>query len=262
MIQIAFPDIPFNAANIVVSPNTEDFHNHFNLYRGRRYQHARFANTADSRDLIFTLNDNNFQGVNYLILARADLLMQANVTNLTLARSSDGTTFTNVLNYTLNAAHLRGFRRQDILRNIGETASYKYWRARFDSAGASAMKFSKLYFGKMFDIGVAPDSIDPSLIETTTQTFVADSGAEHQMQQSTSKFQIRIVWDGVTDAKKTEFDAKVLRHKSGLFLHTTDSRLLNGQTLMHVSLENYQADDIEGFPNWNRISCSFVEQLG
>lgn len=261
---IAYPDIPYYAAGITSTIATDDWMPHYNLYRGERYQHARFASTSSDREIKFTMNDGEESSLSYAILARADLLLTQGITQLLIASSSNDTTYTNRIAYTPSTADLTGPRGQDIIRTTTETSAFKYWRTRLQ-APSGVLRFSKLYFGNMLDMGTPPDTYDFELIEPTQRPFVADSSAAHYVQMSQARYRLRVTWDGVSDAKKDQFVSKVVfqKQKKGFFLYTTaQHQMINNVGLLHVQLTSELIEDVAGYPDWNRISCVFDEVIG
>lgn len=261
---IAYPDIPWRAAGVASTIATDDWHPHYNLFKGQRYHHARFASTSSDREIKFTMNDGEESSVSYAILARADLLIDQGVTQLLIASSSDDASYTNRIAYTPIVGDLVGPRQQDIVQTITETSDFKYWRTRLQAPSA-VLRYSKLYFGNMFDMGVAPSDFDFELTEPTQRPFVADSTASHYVQMAQPRYRLRITWDGVSDAVKDSFVSKIVfqKEKKGFFLYTTDQHhILNDVGLLHVQLTASSVEETVGYPNWNRISCVFDEVLG
>jgi hypothetical protein len=262
-LSIAFPDIPVNVAKITAGQTYSDFRPFWNLFRGERYYHAKLeAATGSNRTLTFTLPDGETQAANYYILARADLLINQGITTFTLERSSDGSSWTTVDSLTLATNLLTGIRSQDIIRTFTTTSAYQYWRATLAGSSA-ATRFSKLYFGQLFDIGTNPDDFTFELVKPRNQEFKADSGAVHKIQTGLSKYNIKITWDGVSDTKCQEFINLLRPNYQGFFLYAPEQiQILNNNSLIHVKAISFKKDDNEGYPDWNKITCEFEELIG
>lgn len=263
MIYIAFPDIPMNAVKIVTDQAWSDFNPHWNLFRGQRYHHAQIsAATASDRNITFTMADGAPRSASYCILARADLLLAQGMTGHTLYRSTDGVSWTTAFGSTLSTSNLIGNRSQDIIQTFTQTSSYQYWRSTINCPSA-VTRYSKLYFGNLFDFGYYPDDARFEVIKPLRQDFMADSGAAHQIETGLPRYRFNISWDGISDAKVTEFKNLLRPNYQGFFLYApTAPELLAGNSLMHVRLTDFQKDDQQGFPDWNKITCQFEELIG
>lgn len=263
MIYLAFPDIPVNAVKVVTDQTWADFRPHWNLFRGQRYHHGQLAAaTASDRNITFTMNDGAPRSASYVILSRADLLLAQGMTAYTLSRSTDGSSWTTAYTSTLSTSNLVGNRSQDIIMTFTQTSAYQYWRSSIACPSATT-RFCKLYFGNLFDIGYGPEECRFEIVKPLRQDFMADSGAAHQTESGLPRYRWNIVWDGITDAKVQEFKNLLRPNYQGFFLYSPDQyALLGGNSLCHVRLVNFQKDDQEGFPNWNRISCEFEELIG
>lgn len=262
-LYLAFPDIPVNSAKIATTHAYEDFRPYWNLFRGERYHHGKLAAaTGASRSLTFTLPTGSAQSVNYYIIARADLLITQGITTFTLERSSDGSSWTTADSVTLATNLLIGPRSQDIIRTFTATSAYQYWRATLGGSSA-ANRYSKLYFGTLFDIGTYPDDFRFNLVRPKNQEFTADSGAVHKIQTGLSKYDIEITWDGVSDAKCQELINLLRPNYQGFFLYAPEQiQILDNNYLMHVKAVSFRKDDQEGFPDWNRLTVEFQELIG
>lgn len=262
-LYLAFPDIPVNAARIVSSHEHDDFRPYWNLFRGERFHHARLSSaTGSDRYLTYTLPTGASQSVNYFVIARADLLIDTGLTTFLLQSSPDGTTWTTRQNYTLSANNLVGPRSEDLIYTFTETSAFQYWRTLF-SGDISNLRYSKLYFGKLFDINTYPDDFKFELVKPRNQEFIADSGAVHKIQTGLSKYNFEITWDGVSDAKCQEFINLLRPNYQGFFLYAPEQiQILDNNYLMHVKAVSFRKDDQEGFPDWNRITVEFQELIG
>jgi hypothetical protein len=262
-ILIAYPDIPVNAVRVVTSHAYSDFQPYWNLFKGKRYHHGKLAaTTAANRELAFTLQDGLPQSASYCILSRADLLIAQGATSHNLQRSTDGLSWTTVDTMPIIPNNLIGVRSQDLIDTFTQTSTFQYWRSQIVGANA-VTRYSKLYFGNMFDIGTHPDSFSYNQERAQSADFEADSGAKHQIQTGLPKYNFRITWEGITDAKCAEMARILKSNYDSLFLYApTQPQILAGFSLVHVRCLSFQKEDTEGWPNWNRITCSFEELIG
>jgi hypothetical protein len=266
-VLIAYPDIPFFALQIESAETYSDFRPVYNLIRGPRSHHAELENASNSTRLIdFNLGSSGAKSASYFILARADLLIDQGVTDFTLQRSSDGSTWTTVSTVALATNLLTGPRNQDYIGTFTETSAYRYWRVYVNGSTISRLRYSKLYFGNMFDMGVAPDAFTYQISEESNSQFIADSGAVHPEQFREPERSIIITWEGVTDAKCDYLMGSGIVNRSnckGLFLYSpTQPQILNNDGLLHVELLSITKEDKHGFPDWNTITMSFKEMIG
>jgi hypothetical protein len=188
------------------------------------------------------------------------------ITSVVLELSSDGSTWFNATTVALASNLLTGPRNQDFIVTFSPTSSVRYWRVYFVSSVISKLRFSKLYFGNLFDMGVAPDAFTYQISEESNSEFIADSGAVHPEQFREPERSIIITWEGVTDAKCDYLMGSGIVNRSnckGLFLYSpTQPQILNNDGLLHVELLSITKEDKHGFPDWNTITMSFKEMIG
>ena len=263
-IYLAFPDIPASAIKITPAEKYADFSPHFNLYRGHRYHHGELEVASNTTRLIdFVLGSTGAKTASYLILARADLLILQGVTDVTLQLSGDAVTWYTAGTSAIASNLLIGPRNQDLLLNFTTTSSARYWRVYFNGSTVSKLKFSKLYFGNMFDIGTYPSDFRFDTIRPMRQNFDADSGAVHMSQTGMARYQFIISWEGITEAKCVEFMNLLRPHHNGFFLYAPEqTQILDNNSLVHVKCASFTKEDNEGHPDWNTITCVFEELLG
>lgn len=264
---IAYPDIPYYSIEVTPAEAYSDFRPVYNLIRGQRNHHGELETASNSTRLIdFNLGSGGTKTASYLILARADLLEDQGVTDVTLQRSSDGSTWTTVATSSIASNLMIGPKGQDLLLTFTETSAYRYWRVYFNGSTISKLRFSKLYFGNMFDIGVPPDSFSYQISEESYSEFTADSGAIHPEQFREPQRILTIKWDGVTDAKCNEVmgSGNVIKSNcKGLFLYSpSQPQIINSDGLLHCELISCVKEDSFGYPDWNTITMTFKELLG
>lgn len=258
----SFPDIPASAIRIRSDQAFSHLRPYWNLFKGERSHYGQIQEaTASNRVIKFTLSDGQFKSASSLIIARADLLLDQGVTNISLAYSSNDSSYTNVFSTSFTYSNLIGKRAQDLLINFTQTSAYQYWKFEITCPYAIT-KFSKLYFGNMFDLDTYPSSYNYSLVDPKKATFISDSGAMHTMQAGLTKHKFKIVWDGVTDTKCEEAFSLFNKNKSGLFIYAPQrTEILNDSLLMHVKCVNFYKEDTEGFPDWNKLTMEFEEMI-
>lgn len=264
---IAFPDIPYNAIQISPAEPYSDFRPVYNLIRGLRCHHAELETASNTTRLIdFNLGSSGAKSASYLILGRADLLEDQGVTDVTLQRSTDASTWVTVATSSIASNLMTGPKSQDLILTFTETTAYRYWRVYFNGSEISKLRFSKLYFGNMFDMGVPPDSFTYQIAEESYNEFIADSGAVHPEQFREPLRSLIVTWSGVTDAKCQELmgSGDVIKSNSnGLFLYSpTQPQILNSDGLLHVELLSCTKEDLDAYPDWNTVTMSFREMLG
>lgn len=265
-VYFSYPDIPDRAIEIVTQELYSDFRPVFNLFKGHRHHHAELENNASStRYIDFKLADDDLRTADHLIIARADLLINQGVTDITLQRSSDYSTWTTVASDTLSVANLTGPKSEDRIITFTKTSAYRYWRVYF-TGGITKTRFSKLYLGNFYDIGTYPDFFNFTETDGGYLDFIADSGAAHPVQIEDQKGVITITWNGVSDAKADDLmnGLEVIRSNArGLFVYApVQTQILKDDELYHVQLQSITKDDLYGYPNWNSITAIFKEQIG
>lgn len=262
---IAYPDIPYNAMDVVTAEEYSDFRPVYNLFRGYRSHHGQLvADTNSTRTIDFNLA--TAQTASYMIIARADLLEDQGITLVTLQRSSDNSSWTTVTSSSLDENLRSGPKSQDLLLTFTETSAYRYWRVYFDSTLTSKLRFSKIYLGNMFDFGVAPDRFSYDIGESDYNEFEADSGSIHVEQFREPRRVLTVTWDGVSDATLETLigpNGVIQSFKEGLFFYTASQpQILNYDTLLHAELISINKDDQFGYPDWNTLTMTFREMLG
>jgi hypothetical protein len=264
MIRIAYPDIGFDAISVDTTQAYKDFFPVYNLFAGTRYAHAELqTSTSSNRDVVIT--GKQASSASYLIIARADRLIAQGITSITLSRSSDNITFTDVETFN-PSGQLTGNKNQDIIRTFTQTSAFQFWRLRL-SGSSAVTRFSKAYFGNMFVFDREPESYEISTIEAVNRDFVASSGAVFPQKSGNSKLRFNISWNGLSEDNKNDFEKLVgiKKDKAGMFLHadnTASQKILNNNSLVHVTLVDYRIENLENYPDWNRLTCDFVEQIG
>jgi len=264
---IGYPDIPYYSIEVTPAETYSDFRPVYNLFRGYRCHHGELETASNTTRLIdFNLGAGGTRTASYLILGRADLLEDQGVTDVTLQRSPDNAVWTTVSTSSIASNLMTGPKTQDLVLTFTETSAYRYWRVYFNGTTVSKLRFSKLYFGNMFDMGVPPDNFSYQIAEDSYSEFYADSGAIHPEQFREPQRSIAVTWVGVTDAKCDELmgSGNVIKSNSkGLFLYSpSQPQIINSDGLLHVEMTSCLKEDRDSYPDWNTITMTFKELLG
>lgn len=265
-----YPDIPFSARQITPSSATSLDLNEFNLISGPRTRYFQFAATATTRSIVFDLGGNYASGqatVNYLSLARADLLQAAGVTQIQLDSSPDNSAWTNRINVTsFGSQTLYGPNVDDFVTTIATTAAFRYWRITYTAGSAINFKHSKDYFGTSFDFGVDPADCEISRPVEKTSPFVSDSGSRYGERVEAEKYTFTMYYEGLSDLIIKNWENSVMRpnyRENGIFLYTSGQhQILDNQRLVHCELLAYEVQKSRRSQNWNDLRLDFQELQG
>lgn len=137
---------------------------------------------------------------------------------------------TPIADIDLQNVDLTGGQNKDYITTFTESAAYRYYIAQFITNTASSKReLSKLYFGKLFDMGR-----DPQLGASGSSNYHQDKGMHHYKS-------LTMNYRGVTTTKRQEFESKIGQYKdtNEILLHTTsyDAPLLNTD-LLSVQIRN------------------------
>lgn len=264
---IAYPDIPYYSIAITPAEAYSDFRPVYNLFRGYRCHHGELETASNTSRLIhFNLGTSGAKTASYLILGRADLLEDQGVTDVTLELSGDNITWFSAGTSSIASNLMTGPKNQDLVLTFTTTSLAQYWRVYFAGSTVSKLRFSKVYFGNMFDMGVPPDDFSYQIAEDSYSEFYADSGAIHPEQFREPQRSIVVTWVGVTDAKCDELmgSGNVIKSNSkGLFLYSpSQPQILNSDGLLHVEMTSCLKEDRDSYPDWNTVTMTFKELLG
>lgn len=175
-----------------------------NLFGGNRTDSFRMTNAYTNLLLAFTLP--SALTADFFFLGNANTLKGNGATRVILAyRSSSsysGSTAAFDIN-PLSGETLRGPASEDILRTFTETSAFVYWWVEIVGGATTKYPFSKLFFGKSFDMGRDPDE-DGGFVTTR----IRPTGARRR-----AAYAFDITWTGVTYAKAVEFYDTFVRRR-------------------------------------------------
>lgn len=267
---IGYPDIPISSITITPTEAFAEDNQVENLITGHRYLLGKLnaASATSPKDIVFDLgsDSNNHKPGSYIIIGRADILKNANVTQLDVSRSSNGSLYTSEYNdSSFNSATLYGPRSEDYIGTFTETSNYRYWRVRYTVSGSSGLSHSKVYLGTLFDFEVEPADYDVQRQPAEITTFTATDGSKWVGKTSDPVYRVSLRWEFVTDDKVTEFNQKINKRKAidTYFLYTaTQTEVLDEKTLIHCQLLNARTERVSGIADCNTVYAEFVEVLG
>jgi hypothetical protein len=214
-LKFAYPDIPFNAETITSSETYDSDYPVENLVSGTRAKYAKLAaKYAGQHEIEFDLGSGNVATANYIALISVKLLIMSGATAFTLLANNGGADAT-IVDIDLTTITLTGGHDRDYIETFAETSEYRYWIARFTSVDASYRTLSKLYFGKLFDLGRDP------LMQSSARTSYHQDKAMHERKE------LSLSYSGITSAKRQDFEEKILQYKdiNEVLLHTTSYEL-------------------------------------
>lgn len=266
---IGYPQITIDAASVADDSDYETDYPRENVIYGPRAKIARVEADTTKIDITFDLGSSQQKTIEFLYVARANLLKAKGSTHLFLEGSDDDSSYTFICGRdgTLQTLDLLGPRAEDALfteelansddpGDLAATPTYRYWRFIGADEGAAPdtpYGFSKLMFGQWFDMGRDPVSCDLGLAR----------GVMHRE----ARMRFAVAWRGIPEATKDTFVQTLIRDGStdkierGLFLYTRDyHHILNGHRVIHGTIEDYSAtpSKAEGYYD---ISMIFEEMI-
>lgn len=178
------------------------------------------ASTTDI-ELTYALPSGTTKVADFLYLARADILKAQTVNKCLLRSSPDNVTYTSRLGTTaaFQTRTFSGPRAEDLVftRTFNDdtggvsVSGFRYWKLVIGCTSNSKRPFSKAYFGSFFDFGRDP-------VYPVTITRVENGSTIRD-----SAHQVVFIWEGITDAKRIEFQTSVAKYQqvTPLVLYTT-----------------------------------------
>jgi hypothetical protein len=259
---LSFPAIPDDALTITSSASLNENTTLRSVCSGYRKTLVATASDQTSWTIDFDLGASNTQAVDHVAIARADSL-QADVTQLLVRRSSNGTTWTaEHTDASFASATLRGTKAQDYFEEIATSSAYRYWRIDYTSS-ASRLIHSKIHLGEFFDIGRDPEDLMID-IPSITSTFEAGDGTEYQSRVVEQLRSIKVIWKGVTDANAESFMNKARDHRKRFcYLYAqSDTSVLDGFKCIHCEIDPKSVRREPISNNWNLVGAVFKEMAG
>lgn len=267
-LKIAYADIPYNAVTITPTIADDPLQPVYNLIAGERIWRYATVSTGTSLSIVFDLGFDYAEKQNtadYLIIARADLLINTGVTAVALARSADGSSYTNEVNdASFASATLYGPRTDDYIATFTATSAYRYWKVTFTSGGAINFWHSKLYFGRFLTFDNAPEYTIRREASPQSEWYAA-SGAMFQARTQEPRYEFDFTWKGLADSTALDFNDKVVRFKDKcpVFLYTSAvTKILDVQTVVHAKLTRHEISRNSKITNYNQINATFTELIG
>lgn len=259
-LELCYSDIPFFANKITPAATTHSYQNEFNLISKERYQRFQFASAATSNSIVWDLGSdyaNKQATVDYLAIARYDLLANAGVSGIVLASSSDNSSYTDRITIVVTSNP----ENPDYISTISATSAFRYWRITW-SGSSNKFIHSKDFFGTRFTFNTAPH-FEIERAPGGTSPFVASSGAKHLGYTSEPVYHFQFKWKGLTEAKIKSFQNSIARysHRCGYMLYApTQDQILDGNELVHCKLVNSRARIM--YNNWWELETTFEQMVG
>lgn len=269
---IGWPEIPM-AANAVDHSHTWGDSIRLNDYNnarcGHRYQLATLNAAVNATVTVgYDLGSGNTKTADFIIIARADLLLADDVTSVVLKGSNDSPTWattTTVRTVTLGSETLIGPADNDAVNDFTTSSAFRYWKVEYNVSASSALTHSKVYFGNWFDFGDTVQDISAVKIEPGSDDFRSSSGAIHSARGRSPFYRVTCQWRGVSDDKVRYFFANIAHNqhsRRGVFLYTRNNHeVLDGHKLIHCKLVSASCPD-QLDTDFNIIDAVFEELPG
>lgn len=273
-ILILYPDIA-NAATRIQASNTfsgatNETRNHpgLNATRGARWQNWQAPDSNTTRMITYDMGPYNTKTINYVVCSRLDLLRaKATTMSLTVRRSTDDISYADEINHAdIDALTLYGPNSNDYVELISTSSAYRYWQTTFIAGAAfTDAVIGKYYIGNSLDMGVALDDYSINRDFLKTSYFETSAGSSLIGRNDVPRYQLRLVWYGVSDAKVETFFQEVYarRFTTPVFLYTqTYHDVLENHRLIHCALVNAETENRDEKANFNTLTTDWVELIG
>lgn len=222
-----------------------------NLFGGNRTD--RFRMTNPYTNLLLRFNLDSPLTSDFLYVGNADILRNNGATRILLTQNDLGIygSSTIVLDVNpLSSETFYGPGGQDMIKTLTETAETTKWWVNIIGASTTYYPFSKLFFGKAFDIGRDPDE-DGGFVARR----VRPTGARRL-----AAYQFDVTWTGVTYAKAVEFYTTFVKRRRFLpvvLFTSTYHDLMFGHRVVYCRMTSAKMPPkIAGY---NNISATFEE---
>lgn len=282
---ILYPDIPVRAlsysdggyANGLPVPNRLE-----SAFYGEEYNRPGKGSAyfPTSYSIVFDLGTDRSSSANYLLLHGISMFVgnSESLSSAILAGSNDNSSYTNILGCTAGTFSTRSYAGTDNdtvlftpVLNTNVTSppdpipSYRYFRLTLTFNASPSWLPSKIYLGTAFDMGKEPDFYDMEVsTEGNADTWVYPRGHTIMSKAFYPRHRATIEWDGVSDAKATEFFEKILSdpYNKTFFLYTqTYLDPLYDNEVLHCRInseQSYIEKDNER-ADWNKVYAVFEE---
>lgn len=266
-LMISYADIGASSISVTATPAADLDYPEYNLVLGPRYWRFRLASNASSVAVVYDLGTRT-RAVDHIVIARADVLQAAGCTQIVLASSPDGSSWTT--RYTdgsFASATLLGPGPYDYYAAISATPAARYWRLTYTAPGATEFAHAKVYFGTLFDFGQEPDTYTPDRRPLTEDEYVSASDAVSLLRTDESVYRFDFTWLNITDATAESFMSLIVRQaqRAPVFLITrSQHEVLDQRRVLHCQLlqDSVRVDQPTTRKDRNRVQASFVEILG
>ncbi len=241
---IGYPHIPLLSqtttalalTDSVTTPRT-------NMITGARYDFAQPSTSGTLFSTRYDLGAAVSLSVEYLFIAGARLAFRQGADRM-YVQSWNGVSNTDVVGRKslLSGATFTGPRAEDLIFVTGfndtiaaslPSAVSRYWDLHIGhSATSAAWTVRKAYFGRFFDFGRSPR------YPLTQKRFFKNS---HNRE---ARHTFEVTWDGVTDAKRTEFINTLGRYADlhPVVLWDSTNVLLNSFRTLHCTMTDFQIE--------------------
>lgn len=271
---ICYPDVPSSA--LVVTPTQThdpdfDVSNHF---YGKRHNYSKLASTSFAYTVTYDLGTGNSRTIDHFIIGGAQILLAQGVIGAVVSGSNDGTTFTNQLGTftNLSTRTFNGPDGDDVIftqayndQIAGSLTAYRYFRVNITAGFLVTFPLSKIYIGASFDMGVEPSTYDMTVVtDNDSDTWRYSRGHVVMAKAYHPIHRVTVEWDGVTDAKATEFMASIMsnpyRHSVFLYAATYADPLYDNK-LMYCKVVDSECSVTKLDQDFNNIVAVFEESI-
>lgn len=272
---ICYPDVTVSALTVTSTRTYEEDYSVVNMHTGPRHNYAQVVAAAANVEITYDLGTGNSRLVDHFILGGCAVLVADGIGTVRLSGSNDNVSYANVLggNSNFTSRTFNGPDGDDLIYTAtyndtlaASNASYRYFRVRLeDASGVSKFPLSKLYFGAAFDMGQEPATYDMEVsTEQDSDTWRAERGHTLMTKAFHPKHRFTVEWDGVSDAKATEFQDKILRnpYRDYMWLYAgTFQDPLYDNRLVYCKVVDSECEVVKEEDNYNNIKAVFEESI-
>jgi hypothetical protein len=275
---ICYPDVPLSALTVTTNQPSSYFDTDYpvvSLFSGHRHNYFQLGINVSLLEINFDLGTGNSRSIDHLIVGGCQVLISDAIATARLQGSNDGVSYTNILGGTSNftSRTFNGPDSDDLIYTSAynntltySATSYRYFKMILqESSGVSSFAFSKLYFGASFDMGMEPSTYDMEVTtENDSDTWKAERGHTLMTKAFHPKHRFTIEWDGVTDAKATEFQQRILSnpYRDYVWLYaTTHQDPLYDNRLVYCRVVDAECEIVKEEDNYNNIKAVFEESI-
>lgn len=240
---------------LTVTPDASTSWPATNVCLGPRRKIYQGGTSLATHRLTWDLGSSTTRAVDYLYLARANLMWARDSTvAVALESSSDNVTWTSrIASSPIASGDKVGPRTEDYLKTTTQTSAFRYWRLTLNNTGASAIlpAFSKAMFGPAFDFARDPDW------SRAMQRIVLNRGVREP------RYTLQLEYKAITNAKLQSFISEIIEYREVapvvLFTTSTYHELLNSVKALHCLITDFAVTPVN--VNNNTLSITLQEQL-